>query len=309
MNCPSCGSVIPDGSAFCPSCGHQIPRQGAVCPGCGAPVKPGTKFCGVCGRPLSAAGSAASPAMPTVCPQCGASLPTGASFCPSCGHRFGAGSTGAAGAMGNACPQCGSPLPSGASACPTCGYVVKQKKAANYKAIGIGAVAVVAVAVLAAVGIFFVFFRGNNPEDVVKDYLEYSFNENSDYDGLSFIDPALLDAAMDEANYDDDDLRDWVKDTRETVFDAYDDQFGKGWTYEYEIVDDDPYRDSELEDVEDIYDSADLDVPEVSEGREYEIDVTIIDEDGDEEDTTMMIGIVKCDGNWYVDPAGFGLYF
>lgn len=309
MNCPSCGSVIPDGSAFCPSCGHQVPQQGAVCPGCGAPVKLGTKFCGVCGRPLSATGATASPSMPAVCPQCGAPLPAGASFCPSCGHRFGAGSAGAAGAMGSTCPQCGSPLPSGASACPTCGYVVKQKKAANYKAIGIGAVAVVAVVVLAAVGIFFIFFRGNNPEDVVKDYLEFCLNEDMGYDSMPFMDPAYVNAVMDEANYDDEDMRDWIEENRENSFDTMADLYGKGWTYEYEIVDEDPYRDSELEDVEDFYDDAEADVPDVSEGREYEVEVTVVDKDGDdEEERTMTIGVVKSNGHWYLDPMRYSLY-
>ena len=119
----------------------------------------------------------------------------------------------------------------------------------------------------------------------------------------------IINNIFNPVNYDDEDMRDWIEENRENSFDTMADLYGKGWTYEYEIVDEDPYRDSELEDVEDFYDDAEADVPDVSEGREYEVEVTVVDKDGDdEEERTMTIGVVKSNGHWYLDPMRYSLY-
>jgi class 3 adenylate cyclase/predicted ATPase len=50
MECPSCHSVIPDGSKFCGECGAALSVR---CPSCGAAIRANVKFCGECGHKLS----------------------------------------------------------------------------------------------------------------------------------------------------------------------------------------------------------------------------------------------------------------
>jgi class 3 adenylate cyclase/predicted ATPase len=61
MECPSCHSVIPDGSKFCSECGTALSTR---CPSCGAEVRANAKFCAECGHNLSAKSKAVLPPPP-----------------------------------------------------------------------------------------------------------------------------------------------------------------------------------------------------------------------------------------------------
>ena len=59
MNCPHCGTLVPEGSLYCPNCRFEIgatqriPKpSGTWCPSCGALVPSGADVCDKCGRPL-----------------------------------------------------------------------------------------------------------------------------------------------------------------------------------------------------------------------------------------------------------------
>ena len=54
MNCPKCGNVVPDGSAFCNKCGTPL-NTSVACRHCGNEVPAGSVFCPRCGKMLSEA--------------------------------------------------------------------------------------------------------------------------------------------------------------------------------------------------------------------------------------------------------------
>lgn len=66
MNCPNCGTTLPEGTKFCTECGKQIPSEptqvinqdaaqprGSYCPNCGNMVPANTNFCVVCGAKIN----------------------------------------------------------------------------------------------------------------------------------------------------------------------------------------------------------------------------------------------------------------
>ncbi len=78
INCPNCGSEVPENSKFCLECGTKIEALGAnemICPACGQKTNKG-KFCMECGAALIGK-----------CAKCGAELPGGAKFCLECGGK------------------------------------------------------------------------------------------------------------------------------------------------------------------------------------------------------------------------------
>lgn len=80
MECPNCGSEVPEGSKFCLNCGQKIETEKkedmVKCPKCNAYVPKG-KFCLECGFQFV-----------TKCPECGADLIPGAKFCLECGAKI-----------------------------------------------------------------------------------------------------------------------------------------------------------------------------------------------------------------------------
>lgn len=51
MECPDCGTGMPDIAKFCMECGKRLPVAEATrpCPRCGTPVAANARFCGECG--------------------------------------------------------------------------------------------------------------------------------------------------------------------------------------------------------------------------------------------------------------------
>ena len=79
IQCPKCGTVLPEGAKFCFGCGTKIEESVSdqiTCPHCGA-LTPKGKFCMACGAKLQ-----------SFCPSCGAEVPPGAKFCLQCGEKL-----------------------------------------------------------------------------------------------------------------------------------------------------------------------------------------------------------------------------
>lgn len=66
MNCPNCGTALPEGTKFCTECGKQIPSEptqiinqdvvqprDSYCPNCGKMIPANTNFCVVCGAKIN----------------------------------------------------------------------------------------------------------------------------------------------------------------------------------------------------------------------------------------------------------------
>lgn len=203
--------------------------------------------------------------------------------------------------------QPGMPGMPGQPGMPGVGYPAgyPQQKTGGNKNLPIiigAAVAVVAVVLI----LVFVVFKpfgggGTSPEGVAKEYVEARLRGDVDKI-LSLSNPDVRAAAVEQGFDDDEDeLREYLEDSYDSLLGTLDDTYGDDWTAEVEVEDVDEYDEDEVKDVEDDYESMGYEKMDLEGFALVEVNARILDSDGEEQDeSSTTVNLIKQNGKWYV---------
>ena len=184
------------------------------------------------------------------CKSCGVQLPDGAKFCNSCGANLSGEATGS-----------------------TMGTTVVSNQGKRKKAFAFVVAAVAAVLVIALL-----FNGGKSYEKTVDAFFEGLFEADAEL-YVSTISNEIIDNYIENQGYrNKSDVRKELQKEFDDLVDSYDDDLGKNWKYEYEIIDAD----------------------EDDEKVELRV-VTRLKGKKGEETATWEMCLVKDGNKWYVD--------
>ena len=286
-----------------------------LCRKCGALLKPGVLFCGKCGTPVEQTES--MPTFSTSSPQDDNSQeesPFVQQTSSGSGEQV-------------RCGKCGAPLKPGALFCGKCGtpaarldegtatvspYTVAKKtssftfsqKRKRKKFILLGGVAIV---IIVFVIVLTSLFSGRSWETVIDQLFDSVYTADAEK-YISVYSTEIQEAAFEEAKNSNfqtaETIETWddMKDSFEELVDLVNDEFGKGWSYSYEITDETDIDEDMLQEVNEVLkeqaDDLQLNVDEL---KEVDVDFTITSADGErEEEYTINIYLAKIKNSWYL---------
>lgn len=214
------------------------------------------------------------------CTKCGAKNDDDAVFCLECGAKFGGGQ-----AARSSAPAAASP---------------------NDKNRKVGMIAV-GVAVVIVIGLVIALFGGRSYKATVKKYVNASFEPDAKAI-MKLFPKKMLDYAMEEEGYDDDDLDaliDEGNDALQSQIDYIEEYLGKDWKLSYEIVSTENIKGRELKELKDGYKDMDI---KVSAAKSVEVEFTV--KAGETENSNSMnISLIKVGRSWYLDLRTMGNIF
>ena len=295
-----------------PSFGSE-PQE--LCGKCGAPLKLGALFCGKCGTPVERTDS----------------MPTFSTFSRQEEERQNESpfvqQTSSGSGEQVRCGKCGAPLKPGALFCGKCGtpaarldegtatvspYTVAKKtssftfsqKRKRKKFILLGGVAIV---IIVFVIVLTSLFSGRSWETVIDQLFDSVYTADAEK-YISVYSTEIQEAAFEEAKNSNfqtaETIETWddMKDSFEELVDLVNDEFGKGWSYSYEITDETDIDEDMLQEVNEVLkeqaDDLQLNVDEL---KEVDVDFTITSADGErEEEYTINIYLAKIKNSWYL---------
>jgi len=163
------------------------------------------------------------------------------------------------------------------------------------------------VAIAAVVLILvFVLFGGRSYKSTVKQYFNASFDGNAKKI-INLLPDKMVDYALEESGYDQDELNELLDDVGEELQDYIDmlnNYLGDNWKATYKIANTEKVTGDDLEDIQKDYKKMDI---KVSAAKEVELELTI--KSGDtEQSNTMRIYLVKVGRSWYLDAGSMGLF-
>lgn len=214
------------------------------------------------------------------------------------------------------CGKCGAENQDNAEFCSNCGAklnkVVKPNTAAvslpdkNNKNRKVGIIAVAAAAVVIIIlGIF--LFGGRSYKATIKKYINATFDADGE-ELFSLIPDKMVDYMLEQDGYDRrdlDDIYDQIDDELEDQIDSLDSYLGEGWKADYEILFAEDIKGSELDDIKDSYEDADV---KVSAAKEVEVEFTVM-MDETEITNSMDVSLIKVGRSWYLDFIKMGSLF
>lgn len=162
--------------------------------------------------------------------------------------------------------------------------------------------AIVAAVAVVAVGIF--LFGGRSYKATVKRFVNATFEADAEA-MLKLIPKKMVDNLLEEEGYDDDELDDMVDEMNEYFqdqVDSLDKYLGEGWEVSYEILAAEKLTGSDLKDIKERYEDADV---KVSAAKEIEIELTIKTDEMENSNTTELY-VVKVGRSWYLDAVSMG---
>ena len=286
-----------------------------LCGKCGASLKPGALFCGKCGTPVERTDS----------------MPTFSTFSRQEEERQNESpfvqQTSSGSGEQVRCGKCGAPLKPGALFCGKCGtpaarldegtatvspYTVAKKtssftfsqKRKRKKFILLGGVAIV---IIVFVIVLTSLFSGRSWETVIDQLFDSVYTADAEK-YISVYSTEIQEAAFEEAKNSNfqtaETIETWddMKDSFEELVDLVNDEFGKGWSYSYEITDETDIDEDMLQEVNEVLkeqaDDLQLNVDEL---KEVDVDFTITSADGErEEEYTINIYLAKIKNSWYL---------
>lgn len=211
------------------------------------------------------------------CGNCGAKLPEGVSFCTKCGEKIFSAPTATSGAT----PQ------------------TENTQAKNYKAIGMGAVAVVLVLVIILASALF----GKSGYEKTIDNLFDAVHEGNTEEILELFPEPLMNqmTALLGSDYTAfyEELDEGLSEFTEI--------YGEDWDISYEIigVEDVVLDEQNWNEMTSVYVFMGI---EVEEAKTVEVEAAITTEN-EEEVATLEIPLIKIDGDWYLDIVEMGSFF
>lgn len=252
------------------------------CQKCGKKLIPGSAFCGGCGTAVSTE----IKGQPIFCGDCGAKLSGDSHFCPYCGiptileKRSAVGTSPGASALTKN----------------------SQRPQKNGKKNIIPVIAVAAVLIAAIAG-GVLLFGGRSYTKVVDQYVDAIFGGN--ITKLWNLFPSEVQNAVLEELEDYLDIEDvkealgYLEDTMAYISDELEDEFGKNWTYSYEIIGEDDYSRRQIAALEDELRDEGIRDLQIDAAKEVELEITI----GSRKDNrsfTQPVEVIKVGRSWYL---------
>lgn len=253
------------------------------------------------------------------CKNCGSQINEGQKFCPNCGMQVQQESNQNAGESQNSYQQ----APVNSYQQPQYGEYHQEgakspKKKSNTTIIVVCVILGVAVIVAAAAGIFLgLKFFGKNSgkgsglpfsqkESSYTDPLDSLMKGMEEQDGEILLDAfsdGTIEILEEQSGYSKEDIADMFE---EIFISSMGDTNVKPGSYqvEYEIVNEEEITGSDLEEIQQEFDSVGLD-EKIEEAKALELTLVVgmevVTDDTFEED--MDLNVIKIDGNWYIDPT------
>jgi hypothetical protein len=144
---------------------------------------------------------------------------------------------------------------------------------------------------------------GGSPESAVEKLM--AIYEDFDADSVKDLLPAdMWEEIFEEMDMDEDDFFDDLQDTLDQGKEMIEENM-EGYSFSYEIKDEDELDEDELDELNDELDSLLKDDITEAYILEVEMVVTYEDEDGDEQEdeNEIEITVFKYDGDWYIHPS------
>ncbi len=215
------------------------------------------------------------------------------------------------------CGKCGTQNSDSAEFCANCGAKLSKGASAQTVAIPSGSqndknrkVGIIAVAAAAVVVVILgiILFGGRGYKATAEAFLDAQFAADAEAI-FELIPQEMIDYAMEQEGYDDEDYRDLVNELEDTIQNQLDDldaYLGVGWTASYEIVDSEDIDGSDFDDIVDAYEEeADI---QVSAAKTVEAEITIT-ADETESNVTQDLALIKVGRSWYIDVLRMGSLF
>lgn len=214
------------------------------------------------------------------CGKCGAKNADNVEFCTSCGAKL------------------NKVQPAHTATVPASGQDAKNRK------VGMIAVAVVAVAAI-LLGMF--LFGGRSADATIKKFVDAQFDGNVKA-MMNLIPDKMIDYALEEEGYDDDDLKDFINDASDELedqLDTLDSYLGEGWKVSYEITESEDVEDDSLKYLKESYEEMDI---KVSAAKSMKVELTIESKES-EVSNSLYIDLIKVGRSWYLDIMSMGGLF
>lgn len=206
------------------------------------------------------------------CGKCGAENADNAQFCKGCGAKLNEGQT-----------------PKSMIA------VTVDGKNKNRK---IGMIAA-AAGVVIVIALLVNLFGGRSYKKTVNKFMDATFNADAKTI-MELVPDKIIDYALEEAGYDDDELDDLIDEMNETsedLIESLERYYGEDWSFSYEILDVENLTDRKLNSVKDDYEENGV---KVSAAKTVEVEFTIKGDDTDISNS-VEVPVIKVGRSWYLD--------
>lgn len=191
------------------------------------------------------------------------------------------------------CQSCGAPL---SSAGGESASMARPAKRPNI--ILIGGIAVIVVVVVA----LFMLMGGRSEKDVVKKLVN-GFSKGDAKAIVSLIPEKVVDELCDDQDMTKKELINDLDDELDDMLDTANDRYDK-WSISYKILDTDKLEGKKLRNIKNDYEDIDV---KVKEAKILSVKLTL-KADGDTENTTVDIPVIKVGKSWYLDFSNFNMY-
>ena len=200
------------------------------------------------------------------------------------------------------CAGCGAKLNGGQSA-KSDTFVEVNPSDKNRK---VGIIAVVTVAVI-VIGIIVALFGGRSYKATVKKFVNAQFDADAEAI-LELIPKKMVEYALEEEGYDDDELDEFIEEGNEELqdqLDYFEEYLGEDWNVSYEILSVEAVKGDALDDLKDGYGRIDIKVSAV---KTLKIEFTI--KAGETESSNSLdVSVIKVGRSWYLDLESMGSIF
>lgn len=214
------------------------------------------------------------------CGKCGVKNADDATFCTGCGAKLNGGQTS-----------------------PKATTVVASSNDKNRK-VGIIAVAVIAIVVI---GIIIALFGGRGYKATVEKFVNAQFDADAEAI-FELIPEKMIDYALEEEGYDDDELDEFIEEANEELQDQLDyieRYLGEDWDVTYTILSTEDLTGDDLDDLKDDYEDIDI---KVSAAKTVEVELTV--KAGETETSNSLdVSVIKIGRSWYLDLESMGSIF
>lgn len=214
------------------------------------------------------------------------------------------------------CGKCGEKNADDATFCAGCGanlnggQITKSGTSAavnpSDKNRKVGIIAVVTIAVV-VIGIIVALFGGRSYKATVKKFVNAQFDADAEAI-LELIPKEMIEYALEEEGYDDDELDEFIEEGNEELqdqLDSIEEYLGADWSVSYEILSVEDVTGDDLDDLKDDYEDIDI---KISAAKTLKIELTV--KAGETESSNSLdLSVIKVGRSWYMDFASMGSIF
>lgn len=214
------------------------------------------------------------------------------------------------------CGKCGAENADDAQFCTGCGAKLNegQETKSNASVVGdmnnknrkVGMIAVAAVAVLVA-ALFVGLFGGRSYKKTVDKFITATFEADAE-SMFELLPEKMIDYALEEEGYDDDELDEFIDEGNEELeyaIEQIERYYGEDWKISHKIINVEDVKERSLKRLKDDYEDVGV---KVSGAKTIEIELTIT-ADETEASNSMEISVIKVGRSWYLDMVSMGNLF